>query len=316
MRFVRGGGRRGSSDSAPKDSAPKESAPTASAPTSFTELAGLVQARQATLTPAHRAISERVLNDPEGIAFMTVAELASAVGVNESTVIRFANSLGLDGFPGLVRLCQERLREQAQMLRRFDQLAHQPDDDIEIRTGMAGLDQANISRSFARIDPGAWDTAVTALANAPAVYVLGLRKCYPPAYLLGYTLQLLRENVTVLSLGTGTLADELRAVREGHAFVGLGIHRYTADTVRAFTRAHDVGATTIALTDSPASPLAAPADVALYLDTGSMSVLRSVTAFVSVAQALAAEVAARGGTRTRSALLTEESVLDEFSVYY
>jgi DNA-binding MurR/RpiR family transcriptional regulator len=289
---------------------------TENAPASFAQLATLLQARQATLTPSHRAVAERVLNDPEGIAFMTVAELAAVVGVNESTVIRFANSLGLDGFPAMVRLCQERLREQAQMLRRFETPANQPDDVSEIRAGMAGLDQANISRSFARIDPEDWDTAVTALVDAPAVHVLGLRKCYPAAYLLGHTLQLLREDVTVLSQGAGTLADQLRGVHKGHVFVGLSIHRYTADTVRAFIKAHEGGATTIALTDSPASPLASSADVAMYLDTGSMSVLRSVTAFVSVVQALAADVAARGGTRTRSALLTEESVLDEFNVYY
>ncbi|WP_190821544.1 MurR/RpiR family transcriptional regulator [Saccharopolyspora pogona] len=177
------------------------------------------------------------------------------------------------------------------------------------------FDQANIARSLSRVDRPSWDAAVAALGSAPRVHVLGCGSASPPAFLLGYLLGMVRDDVATLAQNPGMLTDELRRVGDGDCFVALFIHRYSADTVRAFGWAKRRGATTIALTDNPASPLVGDADHALYLDTTGVSVLRSLTAFTSVVQALATAVAAAQGKQTRFALLVVEELLDEFGVY-
>jgi DNA-binding MurR/RpiR family transcriptional regulator len=293
------------------------------APATYDELVSELQQRLPTLTPAQRLLAERVMADPEGVAFMTVSELASAVNVNESTVVRFATSLGLDGYPGLTRLCRAMLRVEAQLLRRFanvedlaaegtDPLENGPHDPLELATA---FDQANIARTLARVDPASWAAAVAALAEAPRVHVLGLRKCYSVAFLLGYLLRMVRDEVETLTPGFGTLVEDLRRVRPGDCFVGISIHRYSRDTVRGFRQAHAQGATTVALTDNPSSPLAIAGDHAFYVETAGVAVLRSLTAFTSLVQALANAVAAARGTETRSALVLEEALLDDFGVY-
>jgi DNA-binding MurR/RpiR family transcriptional regulator len=285
----------------------------------FDQLVALLQERRGRLTPSQQLLAERVMADPEGVAFMTVGELAAAVGVNESTVVRFATSLGLDGYPGLTRLCRQRLRDQAQLLRRFAHLEQLDSGDGEGEDPLARtsvFDQANIARTLAQVDRQSWTAAVTALAQAPRVHVLGLRKCYSVAFLLGYLLRLVRDDVTVLDPAAGTLVDELRQVQAGDCFVGIAIHRYSRDTVRAFHRAQQTGAVTVALTDNPTSPLARDAAHVFYVDTTGVAVLRSVTAFVSLAQALANAVATSRGAETRDALALEEELLDEFDVYH
>jgi DNA-binding MurR/RpiR family transcriptional regulator len=246
-----------------------------------------------------------------------VGELAAAVDVNESTVVRFATGLGLDGYPGLTRLCRERLREQAQLLRRFSDLERldQSGDVHDLVARAAAFDQANIARTLARVDPGTWSAAVTALAEAPRVHVLGLRSCYTGAFVLGHLLQVVRDDIATLHPGVGTLVDGLRRVGSHDCFVGIAIHPYSRDTVRGFRWARKGGATTIALTDNPSSPLAREADHSFYVDTTGVAVLRSVTAFVSLAQALANAVAAERGARARSTLTLEEELLEEFQVY-
>jgi len=284
-------------------------------PQTFDELVGTLQQAFATLTPAQKLLAERVMSDPEGTAFMTITELASAVGVNEATVVRFATNLGLDGYPGLARLCRERLREQAQLLRRFSNLEQLGADSRDPLDLAITFDQANIARTFSRVDRSSWTAAVTALASARAVQVMGLRKCYAPAFLLGYLLRLVRDDVEVLTPAAGTLTDELRHLRAEDCFVGIAIHRYTADTVRAVRWAQRVGATTIALTDNPSSPLAIRATHTFYVDTTGVAVLRSVAAFTSLVQALATAVAMRRGTDVPSALRAEEELLETFGTY-
>jgi DNA-binding MurR/RpiR family transcriptional regulator len=292
-------------------------------PATFDELVAVLQRRLPSLPPAQRLLAERVMADPEGVAFMTVTELATVAGVNESTVVRFAAGLGLDGYPGLTRLCRAMLRAEAQLVRRFgnlgtlagdttDPLDAGNNDPLELAVA---FDQANIARTLARVDPAAWSAAVAALGDAPRVHVLGLRKCHSVAYLLGYLLRMVRDEVEVLTAGAGTLVEDLRRVRPGDCFVGIAIHRYARDTVRGFRRAAAQGAVTVALTDNPASPLAASADHTFYVETAGVAVLRSLTAFTSLAQALANAVAAAGGSRTRAALDAEEALLDELEVY-
>ncbi|MBO0856271.1 MAG: MurR/RpiR family transcriptional regulator, partial [Nocardia sp.] len=279
------------------------------------ELAALLRVRHDQLSVAHRKIAQRVLADSESVAFLTVSEFAAEIGVNEGTIVRFATGLGLKGYPGLVRLCRERLRQQAQLLRRFEDLERLAAEGAVPRDRSLVLDQANLVRSFAAVDAAHWDSAVIGLARAPRVHVLGLRKCHAPAYLLGYLLGLVREEVVTLSGALGGLPDELRRVRPDDCFVAISIDRYSRDTVRAAEWAARRGAHVVALTDTPASPLAERARDAFYIEAASATVLRSMTAFTAMVQALTAEVTHALGHQARDTLLEEEGLLEEFGAY-
>ena len=281
----------------------------------FDELLRVLQSDWGRLTPSQQRVADLVLGNPEDCALMTVTELARNAGVNESTVVRFATSLGLSGYPALSRLCREHLRAQAQLLSRFRAVECLTRDWSDPLTRAVTFDRANLERTFARITEADWQRATDTLATAPRVHVIGLRKCYGVAYVLAYLLGLVRGEVWQLSLGPGTLTDQLRRVEAGDAFVAISIRRYARDTVRALTYARRRGAATVVLTDTAASPLAPLADVCFYVDTAGVSILRSLTAFVSLAQALATATATCLGSDTRSSLLLDEELLDEFHVY-
>lgn len=283
--------------------------------TSYGDLEALLRERFDDLTPNQQRIAQRLLSDPEGCAFKTVAELADSAGVNESTVVRFATALGLRGYPDVSRLCQERLREKAQLLERFESLRHARDQGADPLARAAALDQANIARTFATIDPHTWQKAVTALARARTVAVLGRRKSLATSTLLSYLLGLIRDEVHHLGQSPDALPDGLRGLGPRDVFVGISIHRYSRDTVRALEVASRSAATTIALTDNTASPLARYADLCFCVEVAGVSLLRSVTAFTSLAQALVAAVATEVGAESRTALRREEELLAEFDVY-
>lgn len=268
------------------------------------------------LTRNQRKIAELVMRDPEECAFMTISEMAAAVGVNESTVVRFAAALGLGGYPQLTKLCQQMLQDRLQMVSRFDTLdRHVADGDQDVFQRAAFSETANLSRTFADIEPDRWREAVTSIAAAERVYVLGLRLMYSIAHMLSYQLQLIRDDVVLLSLGSGDLPDRIRNLDEDDIFITLGIHPYVKDTVRGLEHARSQKTKTIALTDRPSSPLARLADTSFYIDTTGGSLSRSVTGFCAVVQLLAGGVAAVGGEDTRDRLANEERYLDALRVH-
>jgi DNA-binding MurR/RpiR family transcriptional regulator len=286
----------------------------AGVPASYAELRALLQHRLPDFAPGQHRIARLLLSDPEGCAFRTIGETARAADVHESSVVRFAASLGLDGYPGLVALCRRQLSDQAHLVRRFEE-ARQYEAADDLLATVAANDSRNLARTYARIDEASWERAVELLAAAPAIHVIGLRKCFSVAYLLTYLLHLVRRNVRQVTSASGLLVDELRDLTSGEVFVAIAIHRYTADTLRALAHAREQGLDTIVLTDNPASPLVAHADVVFYVETSGVTILRSLTAFASLVQALATAVAIKLGTGSRSQLLLDEELHDAFRVF-
>ena len=283
-------------------------------PASYAELRSLLQRRLDSFSSGQQRIARLFLSDPEGCAFRTIGETARAAEIHESSVVRFATALGLEGYPGLVDLCRQQISDQAQLLRRFDEAQrHTGADDLLAAT--AAHDQRNIARTYALIDKASWDRAVKLLAKGSAVHVIGLRKCFAVAHLLTYLLHLVRRNVQLLSSASGLLVDQLRDVRSSDVLVAISIHRYTVDTLRVLAFAHRRGLRTIVLTDNPASPLVPYADVVFYVETSGVTILRSITAFNSLVQALATAVAVELGTRSRSELLLDEELHAAFHAF-
>lgn len=286
----------------------------AATPRTYAQLQQALQ-RLDTFSPGQARIARLVLRDPESCAFRTIGETARLAEVHESTVVRFATSLGLSGYPALVALCRERLRERAQLIGRFDNAATVGESPDELLDAVASQDAANITRTYAQLDRGVWDKTVGWLAEAPRVHVAGMRKCYTVAYLTAYLLRLVRRDVTQIGTVPGNLVEELRDMSSDDVLVAISIHRYSRETVTAARYAASKGARVVAMTDDAGSPLAAVANACFYAETGGVTVLRSVTSFISLAQALATATAVRLGTRTRQALLLDETLLGELGVY-
>lgn len=280
-------------------------------PASFAELTARIHEHGPGLTPSYRGLAQRVLQDPEGVAFLSVGDFAELNGVNMSTVSRFAKFLGLAGYPALRQLCEDHLRAQTRLVQRLDAVT---DSEAELWQRSVRFDEENITRTFARLGPDDIALAAQSISRARAVHVLGLRKSHSAAYLLWFLLQLVRDDVRLFT--PGALVEQVREIRAGDALVAFGLHRYSRYTVLACQHAHACGATTVALTDNAASPLVPVADHVFLVDTAGPAVLRSMTAFVSLAQALAGTVAAQCGTASREALTTEESLLEHFGVYF
>ncbi len=76
------------------------------------------------------------------------------------------------------------------------------------------------------------------------------------------------------------------------------------------------GLRTVAFTDSATSPLARIADTTFLVECEGVTILRSISGFIVLAQALATAVAVHGGKRSRDELLSDEKLLEQFEVYW
>ena len=158
-----------------------------------------------------KRIADYILRSYDEAAFMTAAKLGETVGVSESTVVRFAYSLGLDGYPALQEALQELIRHRLTSVQRIRLAATIPQDEM-LRKVLTS-DMNNIRATIDMIDNETFRNAIDAILGARRIYVLGVRSSLALAQFLSYYLDFVCDNVVFIN---GAVQDTFeRMVRLG-----------------------------------------------------------------------------------------------------
>ena len=118
-------------------------------------------------------------------------------------------------------------------------------------------DMEKIRLTLEELDRSAFDNAVKAIVSANRIYIIGVRSSAAIASFLGFYFNLIFDNVVNVTAGTASeMFEHLLRVGEDDVVIGVSFPRYSSRTVQAMSFARDRKATTVAITDSEASPLA------------------------------------------------------------
>ncbi len=243
-----------------------------------------IERQYAAFSKGQRRIADFLLASYDDAAFMTAAKLGVACGVSESTVVRFAYALELDGYPALQAALGELVRHRLTSVQRIRLAENIPETDV-LRTVLTA-DMANLRSSLELIDNAAFSGAIASLLSARRVYVLGVGSAQPLAQFLFYYLNYVFDNLVLLGGSMQDIHERLLRVGEGDVCFGISFPRYSSRTAEAMRYAKSQGAKLIALTDLPSSPLAAEADFTLLAKSDMASFADSLVAPLSFLNAI------------------------------
>ncbi|RKR87988.1 RpiR family transcriptional regulator [Micromonospora pisi] len=216
------------------------------------------------LSPAEQRVARFVLADPAGAARRTITDLATSAETSEATVVRFCRSVGLTGYPQL------RIRLAAEAARRTEP----PDGrvvagDIPPGAGLAQViatvayhDARAVTETAEQLDPVVCEQVVAALQRAGRIEVHGAGASGLAALDLQRKLHRIGRLVSCFPDGQTALASAALLGR-GDVAIGISHSGESAETLAVLERARHRGATTVALTSFPRSPVAGAADVVL-----------------------------------------------------
>lgn len=168
------------------------------------DLMKVIQTNFHRLSKGQKIIAQYIMNNYDKAAFMTAAKLGEMVGVSESTVVRFANTVGYDGYPHLQKQLQEMIRTKLTTVQRIEMTSGYSNKD-NILKSILKSDMENIRMTMEEIDNSAFDRSVQAIIEAKSVYIIGLRSSSTLAEFLGFYLNFLRDNVHVVTYTIGDI---------------------------------------------------------------------------------------------------------------
>ncbi|MFI9168086.1 MurR/RpiR family transcriptional regulator [Streptomyces lincolnensis] len=238
-----------------------------------TDVTTLIRTELPRLAGSLRKVGELILEDPAAVTHCSAAELGRRTGTSQATVTRFCRAIGLDSYQHLlIELAQERGRGEVSDWGSAEIGPDiSPDDSLERVVQVVGsADLRAIQQTIDRIDLDALERAAQALAKARRIDVYGV----------GGSGAVAQETETRLF----RIGCQVRGWNEVHgaatsaalltpADVAIGISHSgsTRETLEPFEMAKERGATTIAITTDPRSPLAKAADIRLISSTSETS---------------------------------------------
>lgn len=262
-----------------------------------------------------RKIASFIEEHYDTAAFLTAAKLGETVGVSESTVVRFATQIGYEGYPALQKAMQEMIRDNLTSIQRIEVTTGRIGDG-DVVESVLNQDIDKIRRTIEEVSREDFAAAVDALIRADHIYIFGVKSASYIASFLGYYLDLLFGNVTMLNSTSKTATyEKLFRISERDVMVGISFPRYSIMAADAMSFAHDRGAEVVAITDSMASPLVENADSVLLARSDIASVVDTLVAPLSLINALLAAVVIRCKDRITDTLSALEQVWQEQGIY-
>jgi DNA-binding MurR/RpiR family transcriptional regulator len=279
------------------------------------DILSVLEARLPTFSKGGRVIARYILDNYDKAAFMTAARMGAAVGVSESTVVRFAAELGYRGYPGMKKALQEVVRGRLTSVERIEHAeSTMPTQDV--LKAVLRADIHNLQATLDEIDQPSFDKAVELIRGAKNVYIVGMRTSTTLARFLWLYLNVLRENVFVIQdTAAAEVYEQLLRVKEGDLVIGICFPRYSNRTVNVMSFAQQRGASTLGITDSKSSPLNDSSTVCLFAKSEMVSFLDSLVAPMGLINALIAAVGIQDKARTFQTFRELEQIWKEYGVY-
>ena len=274
-----------------------------------------IEERMSGFSKGQKLISNYILDNYDKAAYMTASKLGSIVHVSESTVVRFANELGFEGYPEFQHALQEIVRTKLTSFQRME-VTNNLIGDGDILAKVLMSDSDKIKRTLDDIDRNAFDAAVENIASAKKIYVLGARSAATLAGFLAHSLHMISDDVIQVQTSSGSeMFEQLMSLGTEDTVIAVSFPRYSKKVINAVDFAKHSGANVISITDSAMSPIAPQADQLLLAKSDMASFVDSLVAPLSIINAIIVAVARKKQDELTVRLRQLEQIWDEYDVY-
>lgn len=263
-----------------------------------------------------KLIATYILEHYEKAAYMTALKLGNTVNVSESTVVRFANRLGYEGYPQLQRSLQSHIKNRLTSIQRMDVTRSRIGTLDNPVGGVLNQDIDKIRRTIEAVSSEHFERAVNIICSAKAIYLQGAMSSGILANFMHYYLRLIFDNVSHIgAVATNELYQQMVHIGEGDVLIAMSFPRYATSTIEACKFASECGASIVAITDSDNSPLVQYADATLFAYSDMVSFVDSLVAPMSLINALIVALSDRNRTSVEENFRRLEQLWAHTEVY-
>lgn len=278
------------------------------------DLISQIQKSFSRLSKGQKLIAEFIINNYDKAAFMTASKLGQTVGVSESTVVRFANTLGFEGYPQLQRGLQEIIKTKLTTVQRVE-MGTQYTNEGDIIRKVLRADMENIHSTLDSIDYDVFQKVINQIFLAEKIYIVGLRSSTALAEYFGFYLNMILDNVRIVGYGVSDIFEQTLRVKENDLVIGISFPRYSNRTIEALRYMKEQNINIIGITDTVLSPLNEICDYTLTAKSNMASFVDSLVAPLSLINAIIVAVGMREKDEITEYFNKLEAIWERYHIY-
>lgn len=254
------------------------------------------------LSQKQKRLARFVLDSKYFMSFASASQAGEKTRTSAATVVRFAQTLGYQGYSELQAAIRAELPSYLTAAERIQaRLSTEPPSDNTPQQ-VFHTDIRNIERSANNLESSKLEAAMQEILQAENIFVIGSGLSAAPALYLAHSLKVMGFDCRAVINGGLSLAADLAHLGPGKLIIAIDLWRYVRSTVAAVSAGQDAGVHTIAITDSIVSPLANLADYAFEVATDGVAHSLSVTAATSLINVFVAVLSQKVPEQTMEAL--------------
>ncbi|MEA3423840.1 MAG: MurR/RpiR family transcriptional regulator [Bacillota bacterium] len=273
-----------------------------------------ISSKYSNLSKGHKKLADYVIANYDKVIFMTVHEFSKSVGVSESTVVRFAHSLGYSGYPSFQKNLQESIQYRLTSLQRFEHLSEHEDEKNVIKDIMV-KDINNIQKTINNLNVEKLKEIAKKIKAAETVYILGFRSSKVLAEYLTFYLKFIHGNVKIIPVGANDIYDEIINTTTRDLVIAISFPRYSRQTLEIVKMLRDKKIAVLGLTDSYNSPIADNVSEILTVNYEIETFVDSLTAPMSLINALIIALSLDNKKTLENKFNELESIWEKHNIY-
>ena len=280
-------------------------------------MAGLmsrIEQNRSRFSKSQNKIANYITTHYDKAAFMTAIKLGEAVGVSESTVVRFAYLVGMDGYPELQTAMQEMMRNHLTMAQRLKMTVSV--NESKIPKTVLKNNIANLRHTQEVFDEDIFRNSVHEICEARKIYVFGTKNLYAVASFLKDGLNYIHDNCILIDSAKESAFEDMVDIGPYDVCIAFGFPRISALFVEIIHFAKSKGAKIISVTDSAGSSVGVLSDFVLLSSTDNMtSFMDSCVGPLCIADMLIASTAKKRSEEAMDRISALEQVWSKNDIF-
>lgn len=266
------------------------------------------------LSKTHRKIADFLRKHYDQAVFMTAKKLAERLQTSESTVVRFAVSVGFDGYPEL----QQNLRDNIKTILTTKQKLTTKLEPMSFEGSLRNSfnrDVSDIRATAEALQVADVHDMAKAIQDAKRVYILGQRSSKILVDYLNFYLSFLHTDIVSFHQNVGDFFDQVVGIEEGDVVVVISFPRYSSSTIKMAEIIKKQGIKLFAITDSPQAPITNYAELSIFASYSIDSFIDSHVAPMALINALVTAIAYDNLESATEKFQKLEEIWEEYNVY-
>lgn len=272
----------------------------------------LIREKMSSFPTKTRRVAEYILGNPGEVAFRSISEVSDTLSVSKAQLVRVARLLGFDGYASLKDVLKEEFLSQLAPSIVSEKIS----SDTHIPGELCRTEQANIDETLRNLPSKSIVAFCEEVKNADVIYCMGwgISSLVAEWFYTRFTELGLR--AVLMRRGSMSLLEQARSIDRGDMLIVCELPSYVIEVTEAVKSISERGTCVVTITDSPAAPVCAHANLRFHVGDHSPMFGSSLIGPMFAVHVLTSVLAFNMGEAGQRALAEQRESLNDKRVYY